>query len=226
MTSKIDDSRFAEKYVRLIFEGQADLHNIPKTIRVDQTWKPGYLVFCHGVGIVSRAIRLDQRLNRDTDWEVNHVAILDAPIYDIPLSPVRTIIDWWVIQAEGHGVTGSRPDGSGFHRAKLSSVAPGGYYEVVAPPSGINLADVVGFAREEVGAEYGFFSIASLVIDQISPKWFPAFRRRDTWICSALAAEALRAGGWLHDWDDVYQVRPAQLRAAVKIDSNQPSLVS
>jgi hypothetical protein len=71
-------------------------------------------------------------------------------------------------------------------------------------------------ARGEVGAEYGFGSIASIVVTELSPR--PVrfdFRRGGTWICSALGAEALRAGGWYHQWPDIYQVRPAQLYSAL-----------
>jgi len=214
----MNELRHAENHVKLATGGRwAYLSGqLPRTTRIDQTWKPGYIGFCHSVGVVGAAIRLDQRLSGDPDWQVNHAFILDEPISGT-LYP-NLIEDWWVIQAEAHGVTGSRPDGTGFHRAKLSSIAPGGYYEIVTPPSEINLTNVVGFARQEVGAEYGFFSIASLVVDELTPGFIRIdFRKDGSWICSALAAEALRTGGWLHHWPDVYQVRPSQLRAALKL---------
>lgn len=206
------DSRYGAQYTKLLFLGAASEQILPKTLRIDQTWKPGYIGFSHGIGIVADAIRLDQRLCGDPDWQVNHAFILDSPIMDGGI-----VIDWYVIQAEGHGVTGRRLDGTPFHRAKLTQVAPGGYYEILTPPPDVNLSNVVAFAKQEVGAEYGFFSIASLVITELTPRYVRFdFRQDGSWICSALAAEALRAGGWLQRWPDVYQVRPSQLRAALK----------
>lgn len=39
--------------------------------------------------------------------------------------------------------------------------------------------------------------------------------RTSTIICSAVAALALLAGGWLKQWPDLYQVTPARLAEAL-----------
>jgi hypothetical protein len=74
------------------------------------------------------------------------------------------------------------------------------------------------FAEHQVGDHYSFLTILSIALDIATPNWFPAFRRSGTWICSALAGESLRAGGWIHDWGDVYTVTPAQLWFALMRD--------
>ena len=178
--------------------------------------QPGDLVFAHGVGPISRAIRVAEWLQwlrhalsvlvrtgkwspRDKGHHFNHVAIVDEIDGD-------TI---YVIQAEAHGVTGK-----GFHRRTLSEVSPGGSYEIVKAPSKTSRARILAFARAEVGSAYGFFSIASEVFNTVTPEWL-TFRWTDSWICSALAAESLRYGGWLHKWPDIYQVTPAELYLAL-----------
>jgi len=105
----------------------------------------------------------------------------------------------YVVQAEPRGVTRDKT---------LASV---GEYTLVAPPAGTDTAKMLAFATAQVGKRYSFLSILSIVVDILTPNWFPAVRRADTWICSALVAESLRSGGWLHNWGDVYIVTPAQL---------------
>jgi hypothetical protein len=155
---------------------------------------PGDLVFCHSKGLVGRAIRLAERLRWRAGDTYNHVAILDHQ---------DGTGAWTVIQAEARGVTQGAP---------LASVAPGGSYAIVALPAGhpISPALVVEFARDQVGRRYGFLTIASVLATILSPK-FVDVMLPNTWICSALAAESLRAGGWLRNWPDIYQVSPAQL---------------
>lgn len=177
---------------------------------------PGDLVFAHGKGVISRAIRIAEWLQwlrhavvvllhtgnwspRDHGHDFNHVAVVDEVDGDIV----------YVIQAEAHGVTGK-----GFHRRTLDEVSPGGTYEIVKPPSGTSRAHILAFARAEVGSAYGFFSIASEVCNTVTPQWL-TFRWTNSWICSALAAESLRFGGWLHNWPDIYQVTPAELYRAL-----------
>jgi hypothetical protein len=156
---------------------------------------PGDLVFCHSKGIVSRAIRLAERLRWRGGSEYNHVAILDRYADG----------EWSVIQAEARGVT---------QGAKLSTVAPGGRYVVVSALPVADDESALNFARAQVGRRYGFLTIASIVTTVLLPK-FVNVMLPDTWICSALAAEALRCGGWVHNWPDVYQVSPAQLAEAL-----------
>jgi hypothetical protein len=161
--------------------------------------EPGDLVFAHSRGLFGRAIRFGEWMR--TPWRAgssfNHVAIVDV------ISDAGTV---FVIQAEARGVTRFRT---------LDEVAPGGTIKVVAPPDHVDVDDMLTFARSQVGQAYGWATIASLVLDILTPGWFPAFRARGSWICSGLAGESLRCGGWVHQFDDVYQVTPAQLRLAL-----------
>jgi hypothetical protein len=74
--------------------------------------------------------------------------------------------------------------------------------------------EVVKFMRLQVGERYGFLTIASIALDILTPK-FVSLRRDGTWICSAVAAEALRFAGWYHTWGDVYEVMPSDLWRAI-----------
>lgn len=154
----------------------------------------GSLVFCHSAGIIGRVIRLGERLRFRSGDFYNHVAIIDN--------------DGTVIQAEAHGVTSG---------ASLTSIAPGGSYEVVKVPNA-DAASIVAFARSQVSKKYGYLSIVSLAIRILTPQWLPlpSIRSDRTWICSALGGECSRFGGWLHDWPDIYSVVPSELYAAIK----------
>jgi hypothetical protein len=180
----------------------------------------GDLVACHSHGVIGSAIRLGQRLQGDTwqarglkvpaaaadePWMWNHFAILDRQYAGGT---------WSVIQAEAHGVTGTDNAGKAFDEKPLSAIAPGGRFEILQLPAGAERCRVLSMARGEVGAHYGFVSIASIVATLLTPRPLRFdFRRGGTWICSALAGEALRAGGWFHQWSDIYQLTPAQLYA-------------
>jgi len=160
--------------------------------------KPGDLVLCHSTGILGRAIRVaERRLQNSKFAEWNHIAILDRPSPDG---------DWFVLQAESSGVTNDK---------KLSSVAPGGRYEVIPLPVGVDVDKVLAFARAQVGDAYSWLSILSCAFDM----WLPqaiCFRRGSTWICSGLAAAALWFGGFekLVHLNDVYTCTPAEIAQA------------
>ncbi len=159
------------------------------------TPQPGSLVFCHSKGIIGSAIRWGERLRfRGTGDFYNHVAVIDH--------------DGTVIQAEARGVTAG---------ATLASIAPGGSYEIVTVP-GVNPDQVIEFALQEVGSEYGYLTIAAIVLRIILPKWvpLPSFRSDGTWICSALSGESIRFGGWLHRWRSIYDPVPSELYSAIK----------
>ena len=165
--------------------------------------QPGDIIFAHSKGVISRAIRIGEWLRWRKGSHYNHVAIVDRVVKDVV----------YVIQAESRGVTGKNH----FQRT-LDQVCPGGEYTVMKPPSRVSRVKILSFAREQVGSKYGFFTIASLVINIITPQWM-TFRWSDSWICSAVTGEALRYAGWLHQWPDVYQVTPAQLYLALKKDT-------
>jgi len=118
---------------------------------------------------------------------------------------LREGADWVVGQAEARGVTLG---------ATLATVAPGGSYEIVPVPAGVDRAKELEFLRAQVGRRYGFVTIASILITILTPVFLNVMAS-DTWICSAVTAEGLRAGGWIHNWPDIYQVNPAQLADAL-----------
>ena len=152
---------------------------------------PGDLVFFDGTGAVSRAIQLAQWFRWRSGSRFNHVAILDA----------YTEGKWTLVQAEGRGVT--------------RGAALGDSYTHVPLPNGVDRQKVLQFARSQVGRSYGFLTIASIVLTIFTPK-FVNFELPNTWICSAVAAESLRFGGWLHQWPDIYQTSPAELYQALE----------
>lgn len=157
------------------------------------TPRPGDLVFCDGQSLVGRAIKIAEWFRwRKGDW-FSHVGIVEEQIDDTD--------DFFVLQAVSQGV----------NRTRLSKMAN---TTIVPLPWNCDPLKVIAFAKKQVGEEYGVLTIISIVFSILTPRFF-TFRARDTWICSALAAESLRYGGWLTDWPDIYQVSPAELWAAL-----------
>jgi len=156
----------------------------------------GDLVFFHTTGLMGGAIRFGQRkvkaFKATAKW--NHVGILDEKVGD----------DWTVIQAEPRGVTKDK---------LLSQVAPGGSYEVVPFPAGLDRAKFINFLRLQVSDRYSFLTIFSCVADILLPDAV-CLRRNHTWICSGLAAGGLMFAGFAPaaEWGDLYTVMPAELR--------------
>ena len=161
---------------------------------------PGTLVFCHSKDFIGKVIRFGEALRWKRGAQFNHVAIIDRVVDGVP----------YVIQAEARGVTDIR---------RLDEVAPGGRYELVALPEGVDADQVLDFARKQVGSKYGFGTIAAIAIDILTPSWFPSLRpankKANSWICSAVVSESLRFGGWYHRWPDIYLVTPAELFIAI-----------
>ena len=153
---------------------------------------PGDIVFAHSNGIVGRAIRFAERLRWRKGSHWNHACIISR-VDDKGVA--------YVIQADIRGVT----------EALLGSV---GEYTLLEPPC--DRAKVLEFTNKQVGSKYGLLSIVSIIIDILTPEWFPAIRRDDTWICSAVTGEALRYAGWLQPWGDIYTVTPSQLWSALE----------
>ena len=154
---------------------------------------PGDIVFAHSFGWMAKCIRFAEflRWRRGSYW--NHACIVSRVDQDGTS---------YVIQAQLKGVA----------EARLDSV---GQYVLVEPPHRVNRNKVLAFSKMQVGKKYGILSIISVVFDIISPDWFWSMRAPNTWICSAVTAEALRYAGWLADWSDVYCVTPSQLFAAL-----------
>lgn len=114
-----------------------------------------------------------------------------------------------VIQAEMAGVTDTQ---------LLSEMTDD--YILVQPPKCVDLTRVATFAHKQVGIEYGLWTDIGIGIDIVTWQWVPAFRgaRKPSWICSALGAEALRFGGWIHNWVDIYTCTPQQVLDALLAD--------
>jgi hypothetical protein len=165
-----------------------------------ERYEPGSIGFCHSKGIISWAIRLGERLRFRHGGFWNHVFIVSDKTNEQG--------DQLVIQALGNGVDGTK---------SISTIAPGGSYKIVPPPVDVLGSDVLLFAESQIGYPYGYLSIVSIALQIILPKWLPLPRVRtnSSWICSALGAESLRCGGWVHDWPDIYSVVPSELYAAL-----------
>lgn len=163
-------------------------------------YEPGSIGFCHSKGIIGWAIRLGERLRfrKGSFW--NHVFIVSDQVDEHG--------EQLVIQAIASGVDNTKP---------LSNIAPGGKYEIVALPEGIDAALVIKFANMQVGDHYGYLSIIGTALRILMPHWLPLpyIRTGSSWYCSALGAEAARAGGWLHKWPDIYNVVPSEFYAAL-----------
>jgi len=156
--------------------------------------RPGDVGLSHSNGLMGRAIRFGERIRwgeRPSHW--NHAFVVDRVEGD----------KVYVIQAEPSGVTNDK------------TIDTVGEYELITPPSNVNVDNMLTFARSQVGSRYGWLSILSIVFDIATPSWFWSVRRPHTWICSALVAESLRAGGWIVDWGDIYCVTPAQVKQSL-----------
>lgn len=156
-------------------------------------YKSGDLVFCTTTGIIGKGIRWGQRRLPDNKYsKYNHVAILDRPCGD----------DWFVIQAEPHGVTDD----------KLLSAFTG-TSEVVKLPRTTNRSEMLRFARSQVGLKYGYLSILSCAIDAFLPNSI-CVRKSGTWICSALVAASMWFGNFPDavEIPDLYSITPAEIR--------------
>lgn len=162
---------------------------------------PGDILVVHSKGFLASMIRLGERLRSPlTDAYWNHVAIMVEPGADgLPR----------IVQADASGVVYSplHSIGSDYIALPLSSFAAIG-------PEPVDPVSVVEQAHAIVGAKYGWLTIFSIVCNILTPQWirFPAFRRGQTFICSAAGAWCLHAGGADIDTYDIYQVLPSEVR--------------
>jgi len=171
---------------------------------VSEMPQPGDIGFAHSDGIFGKLIRFGERIRfgeKPSHW--NHAFIVDRVVMEGSITDGTATFKTYIIQAEPTGVTNDK---------LIESV---GSYTIVEPTPDMSRKDILAFARAQVGSKYGWGSIASVAIDIISPNWWPSFRRRGTWICSALVGEAVRYGGFLAPWPDIYTVTPAQLFTAI-----------
>ena len=163
-------------------------------------WKSGDIGFARSTGAIAKAIRFGERLRgtrNDSKW--NHAFILNEFVNG----------EWTIFQAEAKGITADKT---------LSSVAPGGTYEIIPLPYEADRNEVLAFARSQVGAKYGFFTILSCIVDILLPDTI-CLRRANTWICSGFVAACLMFGGWTRAFKiakiDLYTIMPSELRAEI-----------
>ena len=148
--------------------------------------KPGDILLVHSTGLIPRLIHLGELLHRRgpaTHW--THVAVIVSADGD-------------TVEAQSHGVVASHvsahPD---------SQVVDVGL-------SDVDRAQAVAFARSCLGDRYGYLTIASIVVDLLTPKAL-TFRSPRTLICSELGARALEHGGWVCPELDTSWVMPSDL---------------
>ena len=154
----------------------------------------GDIGFARTKGTMGKIIRVGEWL-KWRSCEFNHT-------FTVVSTTGFTYDDIWIVQAELRGVTLRR----------LSELLPNASeIHFVAPPEGTEPKNIALFALAQVGSPYGLMTIACLVLDITTPDWFVAFRRKRTWICSALSAEACRYAGWYNDFPDIYIVSPTGL---------------
>ena len=150
----------------------------------------GDIGFARTTGLMGRLIRLGEALKLHKS-AFNHMFVIDRVVLG----------DAYVIQATLRGVTDS---------ALLSSVAPGGTFTIITPPSSVDREKLLEFCRAQVGTRYSFLTILSIAFDVVTWDWVPSFMNsyRQSWICSGLVSEGLRYAGWLHEWVNIYTVMP------------------
>ena len=175
----------------------SDPHNTPTIQVLGGEVKPGYIGFSRTTGVLGRLIQLGEKI-KFRDGEYNHAFV----VVHVGTSPD----DIWIVQATLKGVILSH----------LSDVYPTtSEILLVPPPKACDPSKIVEFANEQIGEPYGLLSDICIAVDILTPEWFWSVRRNGTWMCSALAGEALRYAGWLRRWGDIYTVAPTPLKQAI-----------
>lgn len=160
--------------------------------------QPGDIVLCHSSGVLPWLIRVFERLRyrKGSEPRWNHAAMLVYPAADnVP----GEFEDWCVIEAEVHGV----------QYAWLSSMGEHIVLDSRLDQRGRDLA--VAYANVALGSNYGFLTIASIIVNLLTPAIWQV-TRPGTFICSGLVAHALEHGGYFFPlkWE-TDEVMPADL---------------
>ena len=158
--------------------------------------KRGHIGYARTTGFLGFLIRVGERLKwRNGDSNHAFIVVDEGDTYE-------TI---WIVQATLRGVV----------KSTLAPLLENSYVVDIYPPA-VNAHPelVVIFAENEIGSPYGLMSICCIALDITTPDWFIAFRRKNTWICSALAGESMRFAGWYDDVPDIYCQTPTQLKVA------------
>jgi len=157
--------------------------------------KRGMTGFAKTDGTMGALIRFGEKL-RWKDGTYNHcfTVVTEGATYD----------DVWIVQATMKGVAKSTL-ASLIASSELISM-----YDITS--LGGDAEKAAWFAEKQIGKKYGLLSDICIGVDIISPVWFIECRRAGTWICSALAHEAMRFAGVYFDVPDVYMVSPTNLQ--------------
>lgn len=103
--------------------------------------------------------------------------------------------------------------------AFLDEIGGGCPYTIFRCPPEVDRERVAHQALSLVGDPYGVLTICSIALNILTPRQVPvpSFREDGTFICSALAAYCLHAGGWEHELvaSNVYGVMPSQIAEAL-----------
>jgi hypothetical protein len=167
--------------------------------------EPGDIGFAHTKDFIGKAIRFGEwvRWRKGDYW--NHVFVVDRIVDDVV----------YILQADSRGVTNG------------STLASLGEYVLVEMADHADKTTLLSFCRRQLKDGYSWSTILAIAVDIISPRWFPSFRsaskRKASWICSTLTAEAMRFGGWYYSWPDIYFVSPSQLYEALNPGASLPA---
>lgn len=172
--------------------------------------QPGDIVAFESKGLFGSLIGLGQWIrHKDRRYRrFHHIAVITSYASAPSMLGVKDPQNWMCTQAA------RRVD-----ERRLSEIGNGCPYTVFACPPGVSREYVVAQATQLVGAEYGVLSILSIALNILTPSFFhlPSIREDGTWICSALGAWALHAGGWRVEaiQRNIYEVTPADLVGAL-----------
>ena len=157
--------------------------------------KRGMTGFARTNGTMGALIRVGEKL-RWKDGKYNHcfTVVTEGATYD----------DVWIVQATMRGVVKSTL------ASLIATSSVISMYDITE--LGGNLEKAAWFAEQQIGDPYGLLSDICIGVDIISPAWFLECRRSGTWICSALAHEAMRFAGVYYKVGDIYMVSPTNLQ--------------
>lgn len=149
--------------------------------------RPGDMLFLDRGGLVSRVIKLGERL-RSGDTRYSHVAVV--------------VHDNYVVEALTMGV----------ERDPISKYKDVEYALVHTRLDPLDQAQAVGFAVSCVGYKYGWTEILGIVLRYLTPGRGLWFGMNGTEICSGLAAQA-QVRGWANYYTNPSSITPAELIA-------------
>jgi len=165
----------------------------PCQLITHQEIRPGDTGFARTNGLLGLLIRIDEFF-KWRNGKFNHAFTV--------VSHGDNANDIWIVQATLKGVVLSR-----LQELMDNSTL----VEILPAPEGADRKKIIEFAHLQVGDPYGVISDVCIGVDILTPEWFWSVRRNGTWICSALAGEAIRYSGYYINIPDIYSNTPTQL---------------